>query len=184
VTDVDSLPPAQVRLLERFADHMVPADELGPGGTALGVVRYIERALRTPWAGGARQYLLGPWQPGAPSQGYQLPQTPAALFLQGTAAALSLLEGRFASNAEAADAGQLEALLQLLRDGDAAEPTVPPKEYFALLHAWVMEGVFADPRHGGNAAGQGWAIIGFPGSQGGFRDTPRGSRPRASRRQP
>ena len=32
------------------------------------------------WGAGERLYRNGPWQPGTPSQGYQLPFTPAELF--------------------------------------------------------------------------------------------------------
>ena len=58
---------------------MIPADELTPKGTDVGVNIYIDRALAGAWGKGDRLYMQGPWNIGMPSQGYQLPLTPAQL---------------------------------------------------------------------------------------------------------
>ena len=52
---------------------MVPADELTPKGTDLGLAIFIDRALAGGWGKGDRMYMQGPWKRGVPSQGYQLP---------------------------------------------------------------------------------------------------------------
>jgi len=62
---------------------MIPADEISPKGTDLGVNIYIDRALAGAWGKGERLYMQGPWKLGAPSQGYQLPLTPAQLYRAG-----------------------------------------------------------------------------------------------------
>jgi gluconate 2-dehydrogenase gamma chain len=65
---------------------MVPADALTPKGTDLGINIYIDRALAGAWGKGERLYMQGPWKQGTPSQGYQLPLTPAQLYRAGIAA--------------------------------------------------------------------------------------------------
>jgi hypothetical protein len=66
------------RLSSKLVDHMVPADELSPKGTEIGINIYIDRALAGGWGKGERLYMQGPWKLGTPSQGYQLPLTPRA----------------------------------------------------------------------------------------------------------
>lgn len=168
----------EARFLERLANHMVPADELGPCACDLGVLRYIDQALCTNWAHGERQYLQGPWVVGLPSQGYQLPHTPAQLFRLGTAMAIALSTRCHGfGDSERVSPDQVEALLHALRRGSPTEPEAPPTEYFALLHNLILEGVFADPKYGGNAGGAGWKLIGFPGPGRGFRHESAGKSP-------
>src|SRR5215204_2424503 len=77
----------EAAFVEALVDHMVPADDLTPKGTELGINIYIDRALAGGWGKGDRLYRQGPWKLGAPSQGYQLPLTPAELYRNGIAAA-------------------------------------------------------------------------------------------------
>src|SRR5687767_2491861 len=76
----------EAAFVEALADHMVPADELSPKGTDIGINVYIDRALSSAWGKGDRLYMQGPWKVGVPSQGYQLPLTPAQLYRAGIAA--------------------------------------------------------------------------------------------------
>src|ERR1700709_1066511 len=73
----------EAAFVEALVDHMIPADEVSPKGTDLGVNVYIDRALAGGWGKGDRLYMQGPWKQGAPSQGYQLPLTPAQLYRAG-----------------------------------------------------------------------------------------------------
>ena len=66
----------EAAFVETLVDHMVPADELSPKGTDIGINTYIDRALSSAWGKGDRLYMQGPWKVGVPSQGYQLPLTP------------------------------------------------------------------------------------------------------------
>lgn len=76
----------EAAFVEALVDHMVPADELTPKGTEIGINIYIDRALAGAWGKGERLYMQGPWKVGVPSQGYQLPLTPAQLYRAGIAA--------------------------------------------------------------------------------------------------
>src|SRR5260370_38802073 len=60
--------------------RLIPGDEKSPGALEAGVPNYIDKQLGGAWGAGERLYRSGPWQPGTPSQGYQLPFTPAELF--------------------------------------------------------------------------------------------------------
>src|ERR1700753_3667120 len=76
----------EAAFVEALVDHMVPADEISPKGTDLGVNIYIDRALAGGWGRSRRLYIQGPWKLGTPAQGYQLPLTPAQLYRAGIAA--------------------------------------------------------------------------------------------------
>src|SRR5438874_2157347 len=76
----------EAAFVEALVDHMVPADELTPKGTDIGINIFIDRALADGWGKGERLYMQGPWKRGTPSQGYQLPLTPAQLYRAGVEA--------------------------------------------------------------------------------------------------
>src|SRR3984885_5429089 len=46
----------EAAFVETLVDHMVPADEVSPKGTDLGVNIYIDRALAGAWGKGERLY--------------------------------------------------------------------------------------------------------------------------------
>src|ERR1700716_3124524 len=58
------LNPDEAAFIEAVVDHMVPADELSPKGTDIGINTYIDRALAGAWAEGEPIYRPGPWKPG------------------------------------------------------------------------------------------------------------------------
>src|SRR5271169_6759322 len=72
--------------IEAACERLIPEDELGPGALGAGVPNYLDKQLGGTWGAGERLYRSGPWQPGTPSQGYQLPFTPAELFRTALAA--------------------------------------------------------------------------------------------------
>jgi gluconate 2-dehydrogenase gamma chain len=76
----------EAAFVEALVDHMVPGDGATPRGTVIGINVYIDRALAGSWGKGDRLYMQGPWKPGVPEQGYQLPLTPAELYRAGIAA--------------------------------------------------------------------------------------------------
>ena len=61
----------EAAFVEALVDHMVPADELSPKGTDIGINIFIDRALAGGWGKGERLYMQGPWkqrpaEPGLP----------------------------------------------------------------------------------------------------------------------
>jgi len=115
-------------------------------------------------------YRSGPWQPGKPEQGYQLPFTPAELFRNALRAIAEDLRktnrGSFANlKAEDQDA-YLRALEREARDLGG----VPSNIFFESLLGMTIEGFFSDPVYGGNKGMVGWKLIGFPGAYANFYD--------------
>jgi gluconate 2-dehydrogenase gamma chain len=154
----------EAAFIEALVDHMVPADEISPKGTDLGVNIYIDRALAGGWGKGDRLYMQGPWKQGAPSQGYQLPLTPAQLYRAGIAATNAHCRKTYGQSFDRIEAAQREEVLTGLSTAKIDFDNGPPvRVFWATLYQTVVEGIYSDPIYGGNRNKAGWAIIGFPG---------------------
>ncbi len=156
--------PAEATWIEAVVDHMVPADALSPKGSDLGIAAYLDRALEGSWGKGDRMYLDGPWAPGVPAQGYQLPHTPARLMRAGIAGAIAYSQRTYGKPFEQLAAAQKDELLNTLSANRANfEGGLSSSAFFNLLYNAVVEGMFCDPVYGGNVNKAGWAMLGFPG---------------------
>jgi gluconate 2-dehydrogenase gamma chain len=154
----------EAAFIEALVDHMIPADEISPKGTDLGVNVYIDRALAGSWGKGDRLYMQGPWKQGAPSQGYQLPLTPAQLYRAGIAATNAHCLKAYGKPFDRIEAGQREEVLVGLSTGKISfDDGLPVRVFWTTLYQTVIEGMYSDPIYGGNRNKAGWAIIGFPG---------------------
>src|ERR1700722_3878722 len=154
----------EAAFVEALVDHMIPADEISPKGTDLGVNVYIDRALAGSWGKGDRLYMQGPWKQGAPSQGYQLPLTPAQLYRAGIAATNAHCRQAYGQSFDRIEAAQREEVLTGLSTAKINFDNGPPvRVFWATLYQTVVEGIYSDPIYGGNRNKAGWAIIGFPG---------------------
>src|SRR6202051_36916 len=76
----------EAAFVEAAVSRLIPDDDQWPGAVKAGVPSYIDKQLAGAWGAGERLYRSGPWRPGTPSQGYQLPFTPAELFRTSLAA--------------------------------------------------------------------------------------------------
>jgi gluconate 2-dehydrogenase gamma chain len=56
----------EAAFVEALVDVIVPADDLTPSGTALGLATFIDRQLAGAWGNGARMYRNGPFLPSKP----------------------------------------------------------------------------------------------------------------------
>jgi gluconate 2-dehydrogenase gamma chain len=158
------LNPDEAAFVEALVDHMVPADEISPKGTDLGVNTYIDRALAGAWGKGERLYMQGPWKLGSPSQGYQLPLTPAQLYRAGIAATNAHCRKAYGNTFDRiADAQRQEVLIGLSTGKITFDNGLPVRVFWTTLYQTVVEGMYSDPIYGGNRNKAGWAIIGFPG---------------------
>ena len=158
------LNPDEAAFVEALVDHMVPADPLTPKGTELGLNTYIDRALAGGWGKGDRLYMQGPWKQGVPSQGYQLPLTPAELYRAGIAAANAFCVKTYGKSFDKISESQRQEFLLGLQAGKVAFENGPPaRVFFTTIYQNVMEGMFADPIYGGNRNKAGWKMLGFPG---------------------
>jgi gluconate 2-dehydrogenase gamma chain len=150
--------------VEALVDHMIPADELTPKGTDVGINIFIDRALGGGWGKGDRLYMQGPWKLGVPSQGYQLPLTPAALYRAGIEATNAHCVKTYKKTFDKLDEKQREEVLVGLSGGKITFDVLPARVFWTTVYQTVMEGMFADPIYGGNRNKAGWKMIGFPGA--------------------
>jgi gluconate 2-dehydrogenase gamma chain len=144
----------EAAFVEALVDHMIPADEVSPKGTDLGVNIYIDRALAGAWGKGERLYMHGPWKLGAPSQGYQLPLTPAQLYragIEATNAHCRKAYGKTFDRIE--DAQRQEVLIGLSTGKIIFDNGLPVRAFWTTLYQTVIEGIYSDPIYGGNRAG-------------------------------
>ena len=156
--------PDEAAFIEAAVERLIPADELGPGAVGAHVPDYIDLQLGGAWGAGERLYRSGPWQPGKPTQGYQLPYTPAELFRQSLRAINEDLS-RLAPNGfgELAPADQ-DAYLKALESGERKLGEISSTVFFASRLEMTIEGFFSDPVYGGNHEMVGWKLVGFPGA--------------------
>jgi gluconate 2-dehydrogenase gamma chain len=155
----------EAAFVEALVDHMVPADDLTPKGTDIGINIFIDRALAGSWGKGERLYMQGPWKPGVPSQGYQLPLTPAQLYRAGIEATNAHCRKAYGKPFDRLDEKQREEVLVALSGGKVTfDNGLPARVFWSTLYQTVMEGMFSDPIYGGNRNKAGWRLIGFPGA--------------------
>jgi gluconate 2-dehydrogenase gamma chain len=154
---------AEARFIEAACERLIPADEAGPGALGAGVPNYLDKQLGGAWGAGERLYRSGPWQPGTPSQGYQLPFTPAELFHTALRAINRDLEKRGAAFADLGVDAQ-DHYLKSLETSASDLDGVPAAVFFDMLLKMTVEGFFSDPVYGGNRNMVAWRMIGFPGA--------------------
>lgn len=155
--------PHEAALIEAMAARLIPDDELGAGAIEAGVPGFIDKQLAGAWGTGERLYRAGPWEQGEPTQGYQLPFTPAELFrnaLRGIQAEMDK-GGQDFSRMSHQDQ---DAWLRKLQEDKRELEGVPAHVFFESLWSMTLEGYFSDPVYGGNLNMASWKMIGFPGA--------------------
>jgi gluconate 2-dehydrogenase gamma chain len=157
----------EAAFIEAAVARLIPKDDLWGGALEAGVPNYIDKQLAGAWGAGERLYRDGPWLPGTPSQGYQLPFTPAELFRT----ALRAINQELASTPfDQMSPDQQEEYLKGLMAGGKDLGGVPSQVFFAHLWESTVEGFFSDPVYGGNRNMVSWRMIGFPGAYASYYD--------------
>ncbi len=154
----------EASFIESAVARLIPADELGPGALEADVPVYIDRQLGGAWGAGAGRYQSGPWRPGEPELGYQLPFTPAELFRNAIRAIAAELEASDAGAFASRDPTAQDDYLRSLEEDERDLGGVPSNIFFQALLDMAIEGFFADPIYGGNRDMVGWKLVGFPGA--------------------
>jgi gluconate 2-dehydrogenase gamma chain len=162
--------PDEVLFIEAATERLIPADENGPGALAAGVPSYLDRQLGGAWGAGERLYRPGPWHDGEPTQGYQLPYTPAELFRNALRGINEELVGGRKTSFDKLEPAEQDAYLESLQKGKQDLHGVPAHIFFESLLALTIEGFFSDPVYGGNRDMASWKMIGFPGAYASFYD--------------
>ena len=78
-----TLNATEAAFIKAAVDTLIPADELTPSGTDVGLATFIDRQLAGGFGNGARLYRSGPFLPGKPELGYQLALSPREFFRAG-----------------------------------------------------------------------------------------------------
>lgn len=156
----------EAAFIEAAVARLIPADEKWGGAIEAGVPNYIDKQLGGSWGAGERLYRSGPWQKGTPTQGYQLPFTPAELFRT----ALKALAKQMKKPLNKMTPEEQDSFLKSLEKGGTDLDGVPAEVFFSSLLQLTMEGFFSDPVYGGNYNKISWRMIGFPGAYGSYYD--------------
>jgi gluconate 2-dehydrogenase gamma chain len=161
----------EAAIIEAAVDRLIPPDERGPGGKDAGCAVFIDRQLAGPYGRSSGLYVQPPFMPGAATQGYQMPDSPAARYRAGLKAVAAHVKAAFAGKAfnELPPQDQ-DKVLSGLETGAITLDGVKSADFFTLLLNNTMEGFFADPIYGGNRDMAGWKLVGFPGARYDYRD--------------
>jgi len=157
----------EAAFIEAAVARLIPKDDQSDGALEAGVPNYIDKQLAGAWGAGERLYRSGPWVPGTPSQGYQLPFTPAELF---RTALRAINDGLSATPFAQMSADRQDDYLKSLEAGGKDLGGVPSQVFFAHLWESTLEGFFSDPVYGGNRNMVAWRMIGFPGAYASYYD--------------
>ena len=113
--------------------RLIPTDEHGPGAHEACVARYIERAL----AAEHREHRDA--------------------YFRGLSALQASARASHGAGFEQLDAEAQDTLLA------ATERAAGSAAFFELVRTHAIEGMFGDPRWGGNHGLLGWALLDYPG---------------------
>ncbi|WP_241502751.1 gluconate 2-dehydrogenase subunit 3 family protein [Bombella intestini] len=162
--------PEEYLFLCHACERILPQDENGPGAQALGVPRFIDRQMTTPYGHGDLWYMKAPFVNGPPELGYQLPYSPQDLY-RGAITPINTycLMTYHAIFAALAPEWQ-DDVLHTLEDNKLSFNEIPGSTFFEQLRTNTLEGAFSDPAYGGNYAMGGWKMMGFPGARADFMD--------------
>ncbi len=133
----------EAELLEAIADHLIPADEHGPGAVEARAVHYIDRAL-----GGALADSHDAYRSGLAAFDRYCRSSRGGSFLT--------LSHR----------DRISALIDVETGGATGAGTGfvgSSAAFFGMVRGHVLQGTFGDPYYGGNANFVGWDLVGYPG---------------------
>jgi gluconate 2-dehydrogenase gamma chain len=161
----------EAALIEAAVDRLIPPDSRGPGGKDAGCAVYIDRQLAGPYGRSEGLYTRPPFMPGVATQGYQMPDAPAARYRVGLRTLADYIKSNFAGKSfRDLPPEDQDKVLEGLESGLIALKDVKSADFFTLLLGNTQEGFFADPIYGGNRDMASWKLIGFPGARYDYRD--------------
>jgi gluconate 2-dehydrogenase gamma chain len=132
------LTPDQLKLVEAFADRLIPKDENGPSASECGAAHYIDRQLAD----------------------YLAPEKDS--FVGGLLATNAYAVKSHGKNFVELTPEMQDMLLTEI-DGGRAEGFANSRAFFNRFRRLTLEGTFSDPHYGGNKNFAGWDLIGYPG---------------------
>ncbi len=152
-------------VLSAATERIFPEDDLGPGAVGLGVPYFIDHQLAGNYGNNTREYMRGPFFPGAETQGYQSPLKRNQIFDEGIRKMKELSQKKYKKNFHDLTGEQQDEILTQFEEGKVKMRGVTSSTFFSLLRSAVLEGAYADPLYGGNANMAGWKMKDYPGHQ-------------------
>jgi gluconate 2-dehydrogenase gamma chain len=173
MSDLDTSPPvwslfdSERATLAAISERIFPAGPSSPGALEIGVVDGIERQLATAWGGGDGLYRQPPFEtPDHGGHGWQSPMTPRETYRYALGALDDYCERTHGAGFASLAAETQDEVLVLMESGRLGTfAELSSDACFAMIHANILEGLFADPAHGGNRDLLGWRWLGHPGPQ-------------------
>nr|WP_246027693.1 gluconate 2-dehydrogenase subunit 3 family protein [Lysinibacillus antri] len=156
---------ASFNVLSQATERILPEDELGPGAIGLGVPYFIDNQLAGAYGMNAKEYMQGPFEDGAVTQGYQSRLTRAEIFEQGIAKLEEEAQSRYQKGFVELEPAQMDEILTAFQKGEVPMMAVSSLFFFKLLRQATLEGAYCDPIYNGNKNMEGWKMKGFPGHQ-------------------
>lgn len=152
------------RVLSAAVERIFPEDEIGPGAVSLAVPYFIDRQLAGSWGFNAREYMDGPFEDGAETQGNQSALNRRDAFLKGVRLIQNQAKANFEGEAyyDLTDEQQDE-ILESFESGDVEMRGMSSSQFFELLRKATLRGVYSDPVYGGNLNMDGWRMKQYPG---------------------
>ncbi|MEQ1768875.1 MAG: gluconate 2-dehydrogenase subunit 3 family protein [Devosia sp.] len=134
---------AEASIAEAAMARIFPSDANSPGAREARTIVYLDRALA-----GSEAVLQEPYRR-------------ALQKLDGVARA------RFGTGFAASGESQQDMLIGAMADGRLEGFGDAPSalDFFEMLRAHTIEGLFSDPAHGGNRDFTGWKMLGYHGPQ-------------------
>ncbi|RST75128.1 gluconate 2-dehydrogenase subunit 3 family protein [Siminovitchia acidinfaciens] len=152
-------------ILSQAAERIFPKDDLGPGAIGLGVPYFIDNQLAGGYGLNSREYMQGPFNIGAITQGYQSPMNRQEAFLLGLKTLEKEAQSRFKTGFAKLEGNQMDEILTDFQKGKVKMDGITSDFFFTLLRSATLEGAYADPIYGGNNNMDGWKMKNFPGHQ-------------------
>ncbi len=144
---------------EAICARIWPGDGNDPGAREAGAVYYIDRALAGPYAEHQLTYMVGLQEVDRLAQARH-----GAPFRQlGAARQDEVLQEIDGYEPEDDGVAAMEPGAEI-DPSDVALATLDATAFFALVRTHTMQGVFADPIHGGNRDFAGWRAVNYPGA--------------------
>ncbi len=131
--------------IDALSARIVPGSPDDPGAREAGVLTYIDRALAGPYTR---------WQ---------------LAYREGLRALNAYTERQYGKAFAALSEAEQDAVVAALERDEV--PGFGPSgsaNFFLMVWAHTVEGMFSDPTYGGNRDAVGWKLIGFPGAQYGY----------------
>jgi gluconate 2-dehydrogenase gamma chain len=147
VTQWQFLTQAEAETIEAVCERILPNDDGKPGAREARVIVFIDRT-----AAGEDEALRRCYRDGVEALNALSNREHGSAFAELPGAAADRLLERIES-AETSPGPETAQLLET---------------FFALVWEHTIQGMFCDPKYGGNHDTVGWQLVGFPGAQWGY----------------